>query len=354
MLKRLLSGVLAVCVAATAQAEDLTIGYMYPSPITDVGWVRQLELGREAVEEAYGDRVTSLVVESVPEGPDAARVMRQFVSEGAEFLVLGSFGYMNDGLRLAQGQPDVSMIHASGFRNDDNFGTFTARNYEGFYLTGMAAGMMTESGVIGVIGAFPIPELVAELNALTLAVRRYRPDATINVVWIDTWFDPPRAQEAARAHISQGADVLFSLHQDTPSVVSVAEAEGVYVVNTSSDMSQFAPNATLAAVTNDWSEYFVRVVGDHLDGTFSGTDERGGLTTGMVEVVAWSEDLSDAQMAEIMAMEQAFIDGTAHPFSGPITDQDGVLRVAEGEVLPDAEIFSMNWLVDAVTGSLGN
>ena len=348
----LLAVLAATCIAGVATAQELTVGYIYPAPVSDVGWAKQLDLGREAVEAAYGDRVASVVVESVPEGPDAARVMNQMVSDGAEFLMLGSFGYMNDGLKLAQTNPNVAMIHASGFRQAENFGTFTSRAYEGFYLGGLAAGMMTESNVIGVVAAFAIPEVVAETNALTLAVQKVNPDAKVKVVWINTWFDPPKAQEAARALISQGADVLFSLHQDTPSVVNVAQAEGVYVVNTGSDMSTYGPDAVLASVTHDWTDYFVREVGAKLDGSFKGGDERGGLAQGMVEVVAYSDDLSEDQLATIKATEAAFISGEDHPFAGPILDQDGNERVAADEVLADPDIFSIDWLVQGVDGNI--
>ncbi len=352
MKRALLATIAAMGLAGAAAAQDLTVGYIYPAPVADVGWAKQLDLGREAVEAAYGDRVASVVVDSVPEGPDAARVMNQMVSDGAGFLMLGSFGYMNDGIKLGRKHPDIGMIHASGFKQTDNFGTFTARNYEGFYLGGMAAGMKTESNIIGLVGAFPIPELVAEVNAITLAAKSVNPEVQVKIVWINTWFDPPKAQEAARALISQGADVLFSLHQDTPSVVTVAENEGVWVVNTGSDMREYAPTKLLVSVTNDWTDYFVREVGKKLDGTFSGADERGGLASGMVKVVAWSDTLTDAQMAQIKAKEAAFIDGSDHAFTGPITDQDGTERVAAGEILPDAEIFRINWLVDSVDGTL--
>lgn len=333
-------------------AEDLKIGYIYPGSVSDVGWVKQLDLGREAIEEAYGDKVSSVVVENIFEGPDAGRVVNQMISDGVEFVMLGSFGYMNDGLRVAQRNPDVSFIHASGFRQTENFGTFTARMYEGFFLGGTAAAHVSESGTLGLIGAFPIPEIVANINAITLAARRVNPDIEVKVIFLNSWFDPPRAQEAARALVSQGADVLFSINQNTPSVVTAAEDLGVYVVNTNSDMSAYGPNAVLASVTSVWNDYFVAKVGAHLDGGFDGGDERGGLASGMVQVVAYNDDLSADQKAEISALQEAIVAGTDHPFSGPIVDQNGVQRVAAGETLPDAEIFGMNWLVEGIDGTL--
>lgn len=357
MKRKLTNWIAAACLAlpataGVAAAETLMMGLIYPAPVADVGWAKQLDLAREAVEEAYGDRVTTRAVENIPEGPDASRVMNQLVADGADFIVLGSFGYMNDGLRLAQRHPDVNIIHASGFRQTENLGTFTARNYEGFYLTGLAAGMVTQSNTIGIVAAFAVPEVIAEVNAITLAAREVNPDVNIRIVWVNSWFDPAREQEAARAVISQGADVVFSLHQDTPSVVNVAQAEGVYVVNTGSDMSAHGPDAVLGSVVHDWSDYFVQVVGEALEGSFEGRDERGGLASGTVSVQAWGDVLDDEQMARIQQAEAALISGEAHVFAGPLNDQSGTERVAEGEVLSDPDIFAMNWLVEGLSGSL--
>jgi simple sugar transport system substrate-binding protein len=343
---------LAALSTGAAQAEPVTVGFVYPAPVADVGWAKQLDLGQEAVAKAFGDKVTTRVVDNVPEGPDAARVMNQLVTDGAKFVMLGSFGYMNDGMRLARQHPDVSFLHASGFKQTENFGTFTARNYEGFYLGGLAAGMVTKSDIIGIVGAFAIPEVVAEVNAVALAVREVNPDAEFKIIWLNTWFDPAKEQEAARALISQGADVLFSLHQDTPSVVNVAQAEGVYVVNTSSDMSSHGPDAVLASVTNDWTEYFVKNVGAALESSFEGSDFRGGLNEGTVKVVAWNKVLTEEQMETIRQAEADLRSGKAHVFAGPISDQSGKVRVEAGANLPDPEIFGMNWLVEGLDGSL--
>lgn len=332
--------------------EPMMVGFIYPSPVAEVGWAKQLDLAREAVEETYGDRVTTRVVENIAVGPDAARVMNQLVADGAGLVVLGSFGYMNDGLRLAASKPDVAFLHASGFRQTENLGTFTARNYEGSYLTGTAGAMISKTNTLGIVAAFAVPEVIAEVNAITLAARRENPDVNIRTIWLNTWFDPAREQEAARALVSQGADVIYSLHQDTPSVVNVAQAEGVYVVNTGSDMRAQGPDAVLAGVVMNWAPYIVKEVGAKLDGTFKGYDERGGLASGTVSVEGWSKDLTDEQMEKLTAIEAALKSGELHVFAGPLKDQAGTERVAEGEVLPDPEIFSMNWLVEGLDGAL--
>lgn len=357
MLKTLKTLAITACMAfapVIAQAEPMTVGFVYPTPTGDVGWAKQLDMGREALITEFGDKITTRVVDNVPEGPDASRVINQLISDGAKFIMLGSFGYFNDGLRLARQFPDVAFIHASGFKQSKNFGTFTARNYEGFYLAGMAGGAVTKSNTIGIVAAFAVPEVVAEVNAIALAVNKVNPDAKIKIVWVNTWFDPSKEQDAARALISQGADVLYSLHQDTPSVVNVGQAQKVFVVNTNSDMTAHGPDAVLASVTTDWTKYFIKEVGDKLADQFTGTDTRGGLADGTVKVVAWNEALTADQMAKIKEAEAKLESGEMHVFAGPLRDQSGTERVAAGATLPDPEIFGMNWLVEGLEGSLPN
>lgn len=357
MLKILKGLAVTACMTLTAvvaQADPMKIGFIYPSPIGDVGWAKQLDLGREALVKEFGDKIATRAVENVPEGPDASRVINQMISDGDKFIVLGSFGYFNDGLRLAKQFPDVSFIHASGFKQSKNFGTFTARNYEGFYLAGMAGASVTKSKIIGIVAAFAVPEVVAEVNAIALAVQKVNPEAKVKIVWVNTWFDPPKEQDAARALISQGADVIYSLHQDTPSVVNVAQAQKVFVVNTNSDMTSHGPDAVLASVTTDWSKYFIKEVGDKLAGQFNGTDFRGGLADGTVKVVAWNKAITDEQMAKIKDVEAQLESGRMHVFAGPLRDQSGKERAAAGANLPDPEIFGMNWLVEGLDGSLPN
>jgi len=350
-----LLGTAALCGAAPAAAADpITIGYVYPSPAGDVGWARELDNGRKAVEEALGDGVTSVVVENVPEGPDAARVMNQLATQGADLIMLGSFGYMNDGIKLARRYPDIDFIHASGYQLADNFANFQTRNYESAYAAGQAAGFVTESDDIGMVAAYAIPEIVGLINAFTLGARSVNPDATSRVVWLNSWFNPSKAQESARSLISQGSDVIFSIYQDTPSVVTVAEEEGVYVVNTSSDMKAYAPGHLLASMQIDWSDHFVAKARSVIDDTFAGDAFYGGMADGAVSVESLSEDLSDEQRATVEGTIASITDASLHPFTGPIVDQSGETRVAEGETLDDAAIMSMDWLVEGVQTKLPN
>jgi simple sugar transport system substrate-binding protein len=339
----------AALTGGAAYAEDpFKIGFVYPSPIGDVGWSAELNHGREAVEAHFGDAVETVFVENVPEGPDAARIMTQMAATGADMIMLGSFGYMNDGIKLAASQPDIDFIHASGFKLAPNFGNFQSRNYESSYVVGMAAGDVTETGIVGVVAAYAIPEVIGMLNAFALGLQEVNPEATVKVVWLNSWFNPSKAQESARSLIAQDADVIYSLYQDTPSVVTVAEEEGVYVINTSSDMKASAPNWLLASQVADWSSYFIDSVQASMDGTFEGTAFWGGMADGTVDVKSWSPNISAETMGEIEAAMAAIKDGSFHPMTGPIIDQDGTERLAEGVVIADGDMQGIDWLVTGV------
>lgn len=355
LVKTLMITALSGLTALPAIAEDkLKVGFLFPSPIADVGWSAELNAGRLAIEEHFGDKVETVFVENVPEGPDAARIMNQMAAQGAGMLMLGSFGYMNDGIKLAQQRPDMTFIHASGYKLAPNFGNFQSRNYQSSYLVGMAAGDVTESDVVGIVAAYAIPEVIGMINGFALGLQKVNPDVTIKVVWLNSWFDPPKAQDSARALIAQDADVVYSLYQDTPSVVTVAEEEGVWVINTSSDMKAYAPNWLLGSQIADWGPYFIDSVQATLDGTFEGTAFWGGMADGTVDVKSWSDKISPETMTLITEASDGMKAGSFHPLTGPIVDQDGTERVAAGTAIADPDLLGIDWLVKGVETRLPN
>ena len=338
----------AISVNASIAAEKLKIGAIYPSPVGDVGWAYELNRGLDAIQAEFGDQVETYFVENVPEGPDAARIMNQMAAQGANMIILGSFGYMNDGLKLAKRKPDIKFIHASGYKIAPNLGNFQTRNYESAYLAGMAAGYVTKSNVFGVVAAYPIPEVVGIINAFTLGAQLTNPDVAVKVVWLNSWFNPTKAQESARSLIAQQSDVILSLYQDTPSVVTVAEQEGVFVVNTSSDMKKYAPKHLLASLTISWADYFVAQTRAVIDGTFKGAPFWGGIKDKAVGLGSLTDSLSADQRANIDAKFAAIGAGELHPFTGPITDQDGNEKIASGSSIEDGALLGIDWLVKGV------
>lgn len=339
-------------IPAHANEDVFKIGFIYPSPAGDVGWAHELDRGRQAIEDKFGDGVESSVVENIPEGPDAARIMNQMAAQGVDMMMLGSFGYMNDGLKLAQRYKDIDFIHASGYQLANNFGNFQTRNYEGAYVAGMGAGYLTESNTIGMVAAYAIPEVVGLINSFTLGAQSVNPNINAKVVWLNSWFDPSKAQESARSLIAQQSDVIFSIYQDTPSVVTVAEEEGVYVVNTSSDMKSYAPEHLLASIQISWADYFIEQVDASIQDTFEGSAFWGGMADNAVSVESLSDDLSAEQKAALDAKVAEISTGEFHPFQGPVIDQSDNEKVAKGESISDSDLLSIDWLVKGVETQL--
>lgn len=343
------TAIAAVLAARGAHAEGkVKMGFIYPSPVGDVGWAHELDEGRKKVVEKFGDKIEAITAENIPEGPDAARTMNQMIADGAKLLMIGSFGYMNDGLKLAKQYPDVAFINASGYKLDANFGNFQTRNYESSYIAGLAAGYVTKSKILGVVAAYPIPEVVGIINAFTLGAQKTNPDITVKVVWLNSWFDPNKSQEAARSLVAAQADVLFSLYQDTPEVVALAEELGVYSISTSSDMKKHAPKKYLMGMGIDWGPHFIDVAGQVLDGKFQGASYWGGMKEGAVHVASLTPDLTPEQKKACDDAVAAITAGTFHPLTGPVVDQDGAEKLAAGVAIADGDMAGINWLVKGV------
>ncbi|WP_207544050.1 BMP family ABC transporter substrate-binding protein [Sinorhizobium alkalisoli] len=338
--------------AAFAADEPLGITLVIPSPVGDVGWGRALAAGLEPVKAAYGDRVKVTVIENIAEGPDADRIMNKTVADGNKFLIAGSFGYQNGALQIARRDPSVTVLHASGFQVAPNFSPFAAKYFQGTYLLGMAAAALSKTGKLGSVSAFAIPELITSINAFTLGAQAVRPDIEVAVVWVNSWFDPAKEQEAAKALMAQKCDVIFSNAQDTPSVISACEEAGIYAFNLNSSMKSYAPKTYLGCVATDWSPFFKASVDAHIAGTFEGANAFLGVTDEVVKVVDWSTDVPAEVMTKIKEIEAKIADGSFSPFAGPIAKADGSEGVASGATLSDGEIVAMDWHVKGVTTPL--
>ncbi|WP_431324136.1 BMP family ABC transporter substrate-binding protein [Rhizobium sp. YTU87027] len=338
--------------AALAADGPLGITLVVPSPIGDVGWGRALQDGLEPVKAAYGDKVKVTVLENIAEGPDADRIMNKSVADGNNFLIAGSFGYQNGALQIARRNPKVTVLHASGFQVAPNFSPFAAKNFEGTYLLGMAAAAISKTGKLGSVSAFAIPELIASINAFTLGAQAVNPKAEVSVVWVNSWFDPAKEQEAAKALMAQSCDVIFSNAQDTPSVVSACEAAGVYSCNLNSSMKKYAPKFYLGCAATDWSPFFKASVDAHVAGTFKGANAFLGMKEKVVHIADWSPDVPADTMSKIKSVEAKIADGSGSPFQGPVTKADGSEVVASGATMSDADIIAMDWHVKGVTTPL--
>lgn len=335
--------------AGSAAAKETKVGFVYVGPIGDHGWSYQHNQGRLAVEKELD--VKTSYVESVSEGADAERVIRQLASSGHDLIFTTSFGYMNPTVKVAKQFPNVKFEHSTGYKRADNVTTYSARFYEGRAIIGAMAGKMTKSNVVGYIGSFPIPEVIRGIDAFTIALRKVNPEATVKVVWVNSWFDPGKESDAAKTLIDQGCDII-SQHTDSPAPLQVAEQRGVYGFGQASDMIKFAPKAQLTAIVDNWDPYYIERTKAVIDGTWKSEDTWDGLSTGMVEMAPYGDAVPEDVRKMADEIKQSIIDGSFHPFQGPIKNQQGEIVVKEGEVLSDKELLGLSWYVEGVEGSI--
>jgi len=339
--------------AKKAVPEKTKVGFIYVGPIGDHGWSYEHNQGRLAVEKAFGDKVETTYVESVPEGADAQRVIGKLASSGHKLIFTTSFGYMNPTLQVAKRNPDVMFEHATGFKRADNVATYSARFYEGRYVAGHLAGKMSKSGVLGYVGSFPIPEVIRGINAVTLAARKINPDIQVKVVWVNSWFDPGKEADAAKTLIDQGADVIFQ-HTDSPAPMQVAEARGVKAIGQASDMVAFGPNAQMTSIIDNWGPYYVARTKAVMDGTWKSTDTWDGIKPGMVQLAPYNANLPKDVVDLAKSVAAGIVDGSILPFAGPIKNQAGETVVAAGASADDGMLAGMNFYVEGVVGSIPN
>jgi simple sugar transport system substrate-binding protein len=350
----LLAAIAVAALPAHAQAPakpPLKVAFVYVSPVGDAGWTSQHDIARKQMEKALNGKVVTQFVENVAEGPDAERVIRELVQGGNQLIFTTSFGYMNPTLKVAKDNPAVHFEHATGYKDAANVGRYNARFYEGRYLAGIVAGRMTKTNVAGYVAAFPIPEVIMGIDAFALGMRSVNPKAEVKVVWTSSWYDPGKERQASETLISQGADVLTH-HTDSTATVQAAEAKGVYAVAYHSDMAKYGPKAQLTAVTHNWGDYYTKVAQAQLDGTWKPDHVWGGIKEGFIKLAPFNSSVPVAVQDQVKKAEAAIIAGTLQPFTGPITDNEGKVRVAAGKTLTDAELNTMDYYVAGVQGKV--
>lgn len=344
----------AFCQNKTPTGDPLKVGFVYVTPRLPAGWVHQHELGRLALEaqlKKQGVAVQTQFVENVSEGADAERVIRDMAQQGVGLIFTPSFGYMEPTLKVAADFPAVKFESITGYKTAANVATANARYYEGRFLAGIAAGRVSKSGVAGYVASFPIPEVIQGINAFALGMRSVNPNATVKLIWLDTWFDPAREREAAITLMNQKADVL-AFHTASDAVMVAAQEKGKMAIAYHSDMRHVAPQAQLLAVTHVWGDYYSRRALDVVRGNWQSTQTWGGVREGMIKVEAFGPRLPKRVQSEILRLQRAMARGSLQPFIGPIFDnQDGVV-LAQGQVMSDEQIAKMRFLVKGVLGSL--
>ncbi|MBG6070389.1 MULTISPECIES: BMP family ABC transporter substrate-binding protein [unclassified Polaromonas] len=342
-----------VPVAATpAKAEPLKVAFAYVGPVGDGGWSFAHDNARKAVEKEFGDKVVTSFVEKVPESADAERVIRDMAGQGAQLIFGTTFGYMEPMLKVAADLKDVKFEHATGYKTAPNLRTYDSRTYEGAYLAGVIAGKMSKTGTLGVVGSVPIPEVVRNINSFTLGAQSVNPAIKTKVVWVNEWFNPPKETEAATALINGGADVLFQ-NTDSSAVLQTAEKMGKRAFGWDSDMTAYGPKAHLASAVINWAPYYIKSVGEALDGKWTGgTSAWWGVKEGAIDLVSIAADVPDDTKKRIDEVKAGLKDGSFAIWKGPIMDNTGKELLAKDVVADDKFLGGLKTYVKGVEGKV--
>jgi len=338
-----------VAAATSSATEPLKIGFIYVGPVGDAGWTFAHDSGRKAIEAKYGAKIKTTFVENVPEGPDAERVIRDLVSQGNKLIFATSFGYGDAMEKVAKDFPDVYFEHATGYKTAPNLRVYEGRFYEDAYLAGIVAGKTTKTNTLGFVGAFPIPEVMRNLNAYLLGAQSVNPKAKLKVVWVNGWFDPPKEGEAAQALINGGADVLLQ-NTDSSAVLQTAGKNGKYAFGWDSDMSSFAPKAHLGSCVLTWSVYYEKAVDDVLNKTWKTGATKWGTKEGMNDFVKMAAGVPEDVKMLVEKAKAGLKNGTVAVFKGPLLDNTGKEVLAKGQVADDDWNSKVTFYVQGVEG----
>ena len=316
MKKLLIAGAMLLStLSASLAADPVKVGFIYVGPIGDHGWTYRHDIGRQQVEEAFGDKVETSYIESVQYGPNAESVIRQ-MAQDHDIIFATSFGYMNEMLKVAKDYPNVKFEHATGYKQSDNLASYGLRLYQARHVQGIIAGMMTKTNKICYVGAYPIPEVIREINTFYLGAKKMNPDVDIDIVWVNTWYDPVKEATAAEVMIADGCDMVAQ-HTDSPAPLQAAQKAGVLGFGQASNQYQFAPKAQLTATIDNWGPYYIKKVQGVIDGTWETGNYFGHMNEGAVQMAPFTNMPADVA-AEAQKIKDAISNGEYFAFTGPL------------------------------------
>jgi basic membrane protein A len=331
---------------STITKDNIMVGFVYIGSITDHGYTEAQDQSRLALVDMG---IKTMYKENVPENSDCEKAIRDLIDAGCNVIYTTSFGFMDSTLNVAKDFPNVKFGHCSGFKTAENVSTYFGKMYEARYLAGIVAGLKTKSNKIGYVAAFPISECIRGINGFARGVQSVNPDATIDVVWTNTWFDPTKEKQGALELLNRGCDVIEQ-HQDTTAPQVAAEEKGAFAIGYNVPSPSAAPKAYLTAPIFHWETFVKDDVEQILAGTWKSRSYWEGLNAGMVELAPLSSLVAPGTAEKVEAAKASIENGSLKIFEGPILDQNGTEKVPAGTVMTDDEVWNMNWFVKGVNG----
>ena len=336
-------------IAAIAQ-DKIKVGVIHLSdPAEGSGYSFTHDQGIVAMQKELNLRDDQIVRKNKVDDQDPTaieRAIRDCLEEGCNIIFGTSWGYMDTMESLAKEYPKVIFCHGTGYKkNDTNFSNYFGRIYQARYLSGIVAGMKTQSNKIGYVAAMgkDNSEVTGGIDAFAMGVYSVNPEAQVFVKVTNSWFAPEMESAAANAPLDEGCDVIAQ-HCDTPNPQTAAEAKSVWGVGYNSDMSKDAPKATLTSVVWDWGVYYTDAVKKAIAGTWTPEIYYGGMQEGLVDISPLADFCAEGTKEKVEEARAKIMDGSFNVFDGVIETNDGKTVGEEGKTLDDATITGgINW-----------
>ncbi|MDC7126490.1 MAG: BMP family ABC transporter substrate-binding protein [Spirochaetales bacterium] len=323
------------------------VAFIYPEVPEDWGWTYENDKARIAIEDYFGNKIETAYAENVPSGPNTARIIKYFVENNYNMIFTCSPEYMASTKEVAKDFPDVYFENYEGDKTANNISTYSERIYQARYLSGIVAGMQTETNIIGYIGGFTTAEEVRGLNAFTIGVQKVNPDAVVKAVWIKTLKDSEKELKAANKLLDTGADIITQ-NQKTTEALKAAKEKGAWSIGLYSDMRKLVGDSVLVSVMWAPSEYYIPTVKAAMNGTWEKHSYWGGIKEGIVKLSNFSPAVSE-EIKKKVAEESAMLEsGEWDVFDGPIYKQNGKIIIKKDSSPTEQQLHSMNWLVKGI------
>lgn len=335
--------------AAGIAKEDIKVGVLYISdPAEGSGYSYTHDLGIQGMQENLGlssDQIVRKIVDDSDAQATEASI-REWIDEGCNVIFSTSWGYMETTAAMAEEYPDIYFSHGTGYKsNGKNFNNYFGRIYQARYLSGIVAGMNTKSNLIGYVAAQDSSnsEVTGGIDAFAIGVASVNPDAKINVIITNSWYDPEKEEAASRQLLDMGCDVMAQ-HCDTAYPQTLAQERGVYGIGYNSDMSKETPDSCLTSVIWNWSAYYTSAVKSIIDGSWDGSNYYGGMAEGLVGITNLASFAAEGTQEKVDEATAAILSGQSNVFDGVMTTNTGETIGQEGSTLDDATITGgINW-----------
>ena len=327
--------------------EQTKVGFLLNGSCTDHSWGQSHFEGMEKSARELNLNVEYR--ENVAEGQECLNAMEELIASGCEIIICNSYGFGKWELEVAKRHPEVHFYHATGDTQARNMATYFGRMYQMRYLSGIVAGLQTETDEIGYVAAFPISEVNRGINAFTLGVRKVNPDAQVYVEWTDDWYDDENTERVTRNLLQHHNIDVLAMHTDSLSVLEVAEEEGIWTIGYNLDNSELFPKTFLTAPVWQWEKFYEPRILECLQNRFRGSNYWEGVESGLIALAPLTENVKKGTEKIVLEEEEKLKRETFDVFYGPIKDNTGTLRIGEGESMTDDKMLhEFNWYVEGV------